>query len=75
MHHPVDTTSSDGTGTVDSDADALISAYGERSVRIAEQKAIAADFFGHRDLAQRWLAVAERAARRLAPSPQQLNGD
>ena len=69
MRDEADPTNSDNTAGVDSEADALITAFGERSVRIAEQKAIAADFFGQRHLAERWMAVAERAARRLAPVP------
>jgi len=75
MRDSPDPTTSDSAAGVDSEADALISAYGERSVRIAEQKAIAADFFGQRHVAQRWLEVAERAARRLAPRYQEMTGD
>jgi len=75
MRDAADPTNSNNAAAVDSDADALISAYGERSVRIAEQKAIAADFFGQRHVAERWLQVAERAARRLAPRPQEMTGD
>lgn len=75
MRDETDTPNSDNAAAVDSEADALISAFGERSVRIAEQKAIAADFFGQRQLAERWMAVAERAARRLAPRHQEMTGD
>jgi hypothetical protein len=54
---------------IEREAAALIQTYGPRGVRIAEQKAIAADFFGQAEAKSYWLEVAALAAR-LVP----LNG-
>ena len=48
---------------IERDAATLIRTYGPRGVRIAEQKAIAADFFGQAEAKNYWLQVAALAAR------------
>lgn len=48
---------------IERDATALVTAYGANGVRIAEQKAIAASFFGRDEASQRWRRIAARAAR------------
>ena len=59
---------------IEREAAALIRTYGSRGVRIAEQKAIAADFFGQTQDKDYWLQVAQLASRLvpLGPPPAEV---